>query len=487
MFPSLEVLESHLREGLQESRFYSKQSWVVPSVARDGARIHDVVIVGAGQNGLALAYGLKARGVRRIVVVDAQGRDRPGPWSSFARMPTLRTPKSIPGPDCGNPLLRFRTWFCSAYSEAEYASFDFIPLKYWQEYLGWYRAVLDIDTVNDTGVTGIRWSAEDHCWEIEAEDAHGSPSSLRTRKVCLATGMTGAGRWAAPEALTERLPREAYFCAWEHIPWPELAGAEIAVVGAGASGFDNATWAVDAGCRTVTVVARSPFPARDLYFGLWRGRDDTGVFPDEAGSPPADILEPLLAYNSALDDPDRLRLITSLFGHGRSPVNPEYLSRLRNLDRMRVLEGWRIERVDYEPATRKVCLRGEHEELRFDKVIFATGPRGGLSHRPELRHLAADILTWADLAATGGSAGAAPAVPPELGGYPKLTTDFQLRSKAGGGELGDIYSLADLIHNTVGLQSLQHVVPRVADHIASSFYQEQLSENISLIDGLLQS
>lgn len=482
MFPSVEELESHIRDGLQENRFYSKQSWVVPAVARDGARIHDVVIVGAGQNGLALAYALKSRGIRRLVVVDAQEKDRPGPWSSFARMPSLRTPKSIPGPDCGNPLLRFKTWFCSAYSPSEYDGFEFIPLKYWQEYLGWYRSVLGIDTVNGTTVTGIRWDTEENCLRIDTRSADGGTDVLLARKMCLATGMTGAGRWAAPGALTEHLPVQAYFCAWEQIPWPELAGRDIAVIGAGASGFDNATWAVDAGCRSVTLIARSPFPGNDLYFGLWRGRDDTPVFADEAGSPPADILEPLLAYNSHLSDPDRLRLFASLFRHGRSPVNPEYLSRVRNLDRIRVLEGWRTERVDYEPGSEKVLVHGNGEELRFDKVVFATGPQSGLSHRPELGHLVDTILTWGDLT---GAAGPAPG---ELAGYPKLTVEFQFQSKDGrSNELGNIYSLADLIHNTVGLQSLQYVVPRIAGHIASSLYQEQLSENISLIDELLES
>ncbi|MGH3622921.1 MAG: hypothetical protein ACRDQ5_14160, partial [Sciscionella sp.] len=79
MFESAEVLDAHVRDSLHDNRFYSKQSWVAPAVARDGVKIHDVVIVGAGQNGLALAFNLKLRGVRRIVVVDAQDRDKPGP------------------------------------------------------------------------------------------------------------------------------------------------------------------------------------------------------------------------------------------------------------------------------------------------------------------------------------------------------------------------------------------------------------------------
>jgi FAD-dependent urate hydroxylase len=474
MFESVEALDAHVRDSLADNRFYAKQSWVRPTSTPDGERIHDVLVVGAGQNGLALAYQLKLRGVRRIAVVDRQPRDRPGPWSSFARMPHLRTPKSIPGPDCGNPLLTFRTWFRSAYSAREYASFEFIPLRYWQEYLAWFRRVLEIDTVNQVEITDLEWEPAHRYFRARA----GSAATFAARKVCLATGITATGRWTVPPELVGALPRELYCASWEEIPWPTLAGADVAVVGAGATGFDNAARALESGARSVTVIGRRPFPKKDVYVELWRGRNDGGVFPDEADSPPADQLDALLAHHVELPDADRRQLMAGLFRHGRSPANPDYLSRVRDVDRMTILEDWPVERIDHDPATGKARIRGNGEYRDFDRVVFATGPRGGIEHRPELRRVAARTLTWGD--------------PPgelEQSTYPKLTAHYQLQPKAGvvAEELGHIYCLAELVHATVGLQSVQHVVPKVAAHIAATLYREQVPETIAFMSALLDS
>lgn len=476
MFESVEALDAHVRDSLTDNRFYSRQSWVRPATTASGDKIHDVVVIGAGQNGLALAYQLKLRGVRRIVAVDRQPADQPGPWSSFARMHQLRTPKSIPGPDCGNPLLSFRAWFCSAHSAAEYASFDFIPLWYWREYLAWFRRILDIETVNDVAVDDIEWDPEDACFRLHTD----TPVTFTARTVCLATGITATGEWSVPPELTSLLPSGVFFDAWEAIPWPELAGADVAIAGAGATAFDNAIQALAAGCRSATVIGRRPFPKKDVYVELWRGRDDSSVFPDEASSPPADQLDALLAYHVDLADADRLRLISALFRYGRSPANAEYLARLPDLDRMTILEECPIERIDLDPATGRVRISGKGERWEFDRVIFATGPRGGIDSRPELRRVAAKTLTWGDVAGDL-------AADLDHHTYPKLTTHYQLQPKPGvvADELSRIYCLAEIVHATVGLQSVQHVVPKVAAHIAASLFSEQVSDTISFVESLL--
>ncbi|MPY55830.1 FAD/NAD(P)-binding protein [Streptomyces spongiae] len=478
-FRLLEELDESIRDSLADNRFYGRQSWVTPARAASGDRIHDAVVVGAGQNGLSLAYNLRLRGVRRIKVLDAQPEDRTGPWSSFARMPRLRTPKALPGPDCDNPLLRFKTWFCAAYSEAEYATFDFIPLPYWREYLSWYRRVLEIETVNGTRVDDITWDASDQCLSVHTAGPEGRERFL-ARRVCLATGITGSGRWSVPEELTRNLPVGTYHCAWEDIPWDTLADRDVVVIGAGASGFDNAGRAVEAGCRSATVIGRSAFPKRDVYFELWRGRDDSEDVPEGRGTRAADLLEPLLAYHPRLADADRLQLVTALFEHGRSPANPEYLSRVRHLDRIRVLEGWPIESLSHDPATGRIQVTGQNGELSADAVIFATGPQIGLEHREELRSLTDRILTWGDRIPAGSDA------PADLCGYPKLSPFFQLQSKDGDDtDLSRVYCLSDIIHNTVGIQSSRHVVTTVADHVAASLYAEQFDDHIAFINGIV--
>ncbi|GAA2357148.1 FAD-dependent oxidoreductase [Catellatospora methionotrophica] len=481
MFESLSVLDERIREELDEHRFYSRQSWVPPTVTADGDPVHDVVVVGAGQSGLALAAQLKLRGVRRVVVVDRQPVDEPGPWSTFARMPQLRTPKSIPGPDCGYPLLRFKTWFCSAYSAQEYARFEFIPLPLWRDYLAWFRRVLDIDVIGGTEVVGLRTAgAGQPGGHLELDTvAAGGGGRLSARKVCLATGMTGAGRWAPPDGLVDGLPAHTVTGAWEPVDWTSMRDTEVAVIGAGATGFDNAVRALDAGCRSVTVFARRPFPKKDLYFEMWRGRDDSGVRPDEAGHPPADLLDALLAYHRLLPDHDRLRLLDRLFAHGRSPANPDYLARVRDVERIRILEGCPVDGVDYDATAGKVLIRSGDRTHAVDRIVLATGPQPGLHHRPELASLADRVLTWGDHTA------GARTTPPELAAYPKLTTHYQLRAKDGDDAgLSDVYSLADLVHATVGLQSIQHVAPVVADHIAAQLYRDHLPDTLAFVERL---
>src|SRR5688572_21979728 len=81
--------------------------WVRPRAGVD----HNVVIVGGGQSGLAIAYGLKRKGVGRVEVIDRAAPGETGIWRSIARMHQLRTPKTLAGPELGNPALSFRAWY----------------------------------------------------------------------------------------------------------------------------------------------------------------------------------------------------------------------------------------------------------------------------------------------------------------------------------------------------------------------------------------
>ena len=56
---------------------------------------HNVVIVGGGQSGVAIAYGLKRKGVGRVDVIDQAEPGQAGIWRSIARMHQLRTPKTL--------------------------------------------------------------------------------------------------------------------------------------------------------------------------------------------------------------------------------------------------------------------------------------------------------------------------------------------------------------------------------------------------------
>ncbi|MBM3572509.1 MAG: FAD-dependent oxidoreductase, partial [Alphaproteobacteria bacterium] len=69
------------------------ENWVPPTPGID----RDVVIVGAGQSGLAAAFGLLRAGVANIAIYDLAQPGREGPWVTTARMLTMRSHKGVRG------------------------------------------------------------------------------------------------------------------------------------------------------------------------------------------------------------------------------------------------------------------------------------------------------------------------------------------------------------------------------------------------------
>jgi FAD-dependent urate hydroxylase len=66
-----------------------------PAKIEDAASqpVLDVLVVGAGMNGIAAAGSLAFKGVRNTAVVKHSRPGQEGPWLTFARMDTLRSPK----------------------------------------------------------------------------------------------------------------------------------------------------------------------------------------------------------------------------------------------------------------------------------------------------------------------------------------------------------------------------------------------------------
>ena len=85
-------------------------NWVVPHEV-DGAPVVDVVIVGGGMCGMLIWFALQSAGVRNLRIVDRNPEGIEGPWVTYARMETLRSPKHLTGPAYGMASLTFRAWF----------------------------------------------------------------------------------------------------------------------------------------------------------------------------------------------------------------------------------------------------------------------------------------------------------------------------------------------------------------------------------------
>ena len=94
--------------------------WLAPRSGPDGRPMLDVLVVGAGQGGIAVAGLLRREGVDNIALVDRAERDREGVWHDFARMPVVRSPKHFPGPDMGVPSLTYEAWHKARFGEADW-------------------------------------------------------------------------------------------------------------------------------------------------------------------------------------------------------------------------------------------------------------------------------------------------------------------------------------------------------------------------------
>src|SRR5436305_1414574 len=78
---------------------------------------------------------------------------------------------------------------------------------------------------------------------------------LLARKIVLATGMEGAGRWYTPPLLHE-LPKPYWAHASEAIDFAALRGRHVAVLGGAATAMDNAAAALDHGASAVEQYCR---------------------------------------------------------------------------------------------------------------------------------------------------------------------------------------------------------------------------------------
>ena len=76
---SLAVLEARVRDDLARTAHPSR-SWMPERKGPGAAHLYDVVIVGAGQGGLAIAHALGRERVDNILVIDRAPAGREGVW-----------------------------------------------------------------------------------------------------------------------------------------------------------------------------------------------------------------------------------------------------------------------------------------------------------------------------------------------------------------------------------------------------------------------
>ena len=247
---SLEKLEKQLENELNLLN-YPSNPWILPSRTLPHAEF-DVAIVGAGMAGLSAAFGLFKEGILNVAVFDAGKSGFEGPWATYARMRTLRSGKKLSGPALDIPSITFEAWYKAQFGDKEWDKLYKIPTLQWMEYLRWYRKVLNIPVENQTNVLQIKPQGPNIKLELENS---GEKRLVTARKVIVATGRGGWGEVVVPEFI-QAIPKEYYAHTWSQINFKELKGKRIAVIGVGASAFDAAAEALEAGAGYVQLLTR---------------------------------------------------------------------------------------------------------------------------------------------------------------------------------------------------------------------------------------
>lgn len=371
---ALKALEDALKRDL-ELTIYPQRQWVIPRHDSNGRKILDVLIIGAGQGGLATAFALMREKIDNILVVDENPQGQEGPWMTFARMHTLRTPKYITGPDLGIPSLTPRNWYETVYGKQSWDELTLIPKEHWAEYLQWYRKVLDIPVRNQTQAGAIEWSEKEQAFAVPLTDkTNGKTETQYTRKIVLATGIDGNGRWDVPSLISDNLDSKYYAHTRDNIDFEALNGKSIAVLGAGASAFDNASVALEKGASQIHLFYRR----QDLpNINAYRWAEFVGF----------------LKHHGDLPDHLKWKFIRQILKMGQLPPTDTFHRAKKHKNFL--LHGgsfWN----SVKQQNNKVEIKTNKGEFDVDFVIVGTGCVTDLSLRPELGKIIDKIAIWKD-------------------------------------------------------------------------------------------
>ena len=368
---ALAQLSAQVRHDL-EMLDYPAREWVRPHTHRSGRHVYDVVIVGGGQCGLAAAFGLMREKVGNILVVDENPEGLEGPWVTYARMVTLRTPKHLTGPDLGVPSLTFRAWWETQFGAEGWEALGKIPREEWMRYLRWFRHVLDIPVRNSLKVRLVE-PLEPGLFELKTDAASSIPPIL-ARKVVFATGIQGGGEWHVPAFIKSAVSPARYAHTSEQIDFGALKGNKIGILGGGASAFDNAQYALEAGVGEAHVfIRRERIP-----------RINPIRYMENAG---------FLRHFATLDDATKYAGISFFLQHNQPPTNDTYNRAAAFSDfHLHLGSPWTyVEEV--ADGVRVVTPKGE---FLFDFIILSTGLLTDVALREELSAVADDIARWRD-------------------------------------------------------------------------------------------
>lgn len=397
---NLVELEADIRRD-RELVAHPRAEWLIPKTC-GGARVLDCLIIGAGQCGLAVAHALLRDKVTNILLIDRAAEGKEGPWVTYARMPTLRSWKDQNGPDLGMPSLTYQAWHEAQYGAEHFAAMRMIPREAWQDYLNWFRRVLALPVRNNVTAGRVAPTQTDDqlpCLQIETSDGY-----YFARKVILATGQEGAGEWWMPDYL-RALPSHLRAHTAEEIDFASLKGRVVAVLGAGASAFDNAAMALEAGAAEVHLFCRRADP---MIIQPYRWLTFAGF----------------LRHLFEAPDEWRWRFMSYILGL-REGFPADTYARVNAFANFTMHVGcpWH----DAQAKDDKVILQTTRGEFSADYAICGTGVRMDPGVIPSLGDCAYNIACWADRYTPPAEEGNQ-----RLGEFPYLAPDYAFTEKAPG-------------------------------------------------------
>lgn len=436
---------------------YPPANWVTQRHTDTGASVVDVVVIGAGMCGLAAGFALQRAGIANIRILDASEAGREGPWLTYARMDTLRSPKQLAGPAMGLPNLAFRSWYEAQWGHESWGRLDKIPTKMWMDYLIWYRAVLELPVENKRQVRQI--VPAPHGFNLET-DGDGGPETVAARRVVLATGREGMARPRVPVPLEALLGPNCRHSA-ATIDFSEMKDKQVAVIGFSAAAVDNAAEALEVGAREVHLLVRAPEVPRinkmksTTYPGFTEG------FPLLTPRARLDLLSYAFRYRIAPPRDSVLRVFRH--ANARLHLAAHVTDALRDGDR--------------------IILRAGSKSLPVDQIIYCTGFLVDVVAPPETNAFATHIRTFRDVIDNTDDS-----FLDELLDFPDLGPAFEFQERVAGAapfltNLHDFTFAATPSHGNVAgdIPSVSDGAARLARGIAAGLFAEDYQSHLGAL------
>ena len=369
MTSPLAQLEAAISENFQ-MLMYPPKGFVPNRQGPDGKPLCDVLIIGAGMNGLAAAFALRRLGITNIRHIDAGRQGFAGPWLNYARMEYLRSGKNLTGPAQGHALLTPRAWWQASRPEQSWDELDYFTRQDWAAYLNWYGRMTAADITWQTELTAI--TAEDDFVIATLAGINGKEEFVHCRQLVLANGREGLARPRIPAAFQRFADDPRIQHSSQPLAKEQLPGRHVAVIGLAASAFDNAATAAEAGAR-VTLVGR----AKTLPRLNKMKHTVTAGFAEGF---------PLLA------DSDKLAWLRHITACRIAPPR-HTVQRVAKLG-IELVCGAEISEVAEQGEA--LLLTAGGKSIRADLVILGTGFTMDPAAMPALADLASSVTSWQD-------------------------------------------------------------------------------------------